>query len=139
MINYIVLVLLIILAIQDFKNREISMIYIIFLAGISIVFLIYEGRLVTDLRKIMACLVVFSIVYALFKKYIGMGDLLLLMSISIYFTLEEVILLVFISSLLTSVTGMILIISRRANRNSEMPYVPFITISFLGMFLGGLI
>lgn len=139
MISYVVLVVLIILSIEDIRFKEISLKYISIIAISNIVFMIIENQIMSNMKKIIFLILLFTSLYLIFKKYIGLGDIVLLASMSICLSLEQLVCLLFLSSFLASFVGVLLIIIKKVNRKAEMPFVPFIAVSYLAMFIGGVI
>ena len=83
---------------------------------------------------------IFSIIS---KEKIGKGDALLVMVTGLYLGFMNTVVLVWLSSVLAALVGLVLIRKYDNKADKEMPFVPFILLAYLIMFtvnsLGGCI
>lgn len=65
------------------------------------------------------------------KEAVGYGDGILLCALGMFYTLEELCLLCMIAGLLATIVGLFYLIVFRKGRKYEIPFVPFLFISWL--------
>lgn len=64
------------------------------------------------------------------KEAVGYGDGILLCALGMFYTLEELCLLCMIASLLAATIGLVCIIVFQKGRKYEIPFVPFLFVSW---------
>ena len=137
-IKVLVLVIMLGIAYQDFKNKEISSVGIILCAGLSVVSVVCRLCLGESFTWPLIALlpgIGFSLLALVTRGSVGIGDGLLLMGIGPAFGIEHTILGVFVALGLTSVTSIILLVSKKGNGKSRLPFVPFLTLGMGVMML----
>ena len=81
----------------------------------------------------------FMLVYIVSRKGLGGGDVKFMTIAGLYLGVSGVLPVVLIASILTSITGVVLILSKRMDRKGSLPFAPFLYISIIiVMFLGGI-
>ncbi|MFH1582248.1 MAG: prepilin peptidase [bacterium] len=131
--NSIIVSLLIIIFIFDFKHYIIPdrIVYLAIL--ISLVWLLYIK--VDILTTIYALLVSFGflllIVLVSKGKWMGMGDVKLALFMGLFLGWPNVLVALFSAFLLGSIVGVFLILNRRKSLSSEIPFGPFLVIGTL--------
>lgn len=77
------------------------------------------------------------------KEKIGKGDALLVMVASLYLGFINVVVLLWISSIMAAVFGVIYMFKNKKKADMEIPFVPFMLLAYLLMYtismLGGLV
>lgn len=126
---------LLISMILDVWKKRISLITTIafFLLGIS-----YQLYLTTDPTELMisvipgVCLIACSLIT---EQRVGIGDGLVIMVCGIYLGIGQVILLLTISLFLAAMAGIMAILFKRATTKTELPWVLFVFIVYLGKII----
>lgn len=121
-------------SIKDYRERLISNKLII----VGIVLGLAAAVLDIDSAKLIQSVVIFIVVGVILflltfatKGGVGMGDAKLIAVSSLYTGLVGMITLMFYSLVLSGLTGLVLLISKRANSKSRIPFAPFLTLGFL--------
>lgn len=73
------------------------------------------------------------------KEQIGYGDGLLLLSIGGCLGMEQVMTAVTVAMAGACVISILLLVCRKVNRGSRIPFVPFLTLGYIGVVFGGLV
>ncbi len=132
--NIGILGLLAVCTYTDIKEREI---YIKVIIGFSLVEagLFIFGCLSDGMRFPYGILVGVAIWVGsrLTKGGIGEGDALVLMTTGIALDVDKNIILLLGASMIAAAYGLLLILSGRADRKKEMPFLPFILMTYIGM------
>lgn len=135
LINSLVGILLIIASISDMKKRRIShRVLLIFGALIIPVFFIngYTEDMQALLRGLIGLLpgVLFLLLGKLTRESVGYGDGYMICIIGMYLGLKKTVVLVFIALFLISISSILLLLLRKVNRKSELPFVPALLAAF---------
>lgn len=69
------------------------------------------------------------------KNALGMGDALLVLMIGAGMGIYQTALVLFYGLLVTAVVSTILLCMKRVKRNTEIPFVPFLLIGYVGVIL----
>lgn len=70
------------------------------------------------------------------REKVGYGDGLILLAIGLFTGFYQCFLIVCISLIISSVFGLLLLVFRKADKNSEIPFVPFLVIGMgVGFFV----
>lgn len=120
----------------DLKEKKIPVIAVL-LGIIAITVLNVIGRDIS----LPACLIgtVFGglllLISRLTKNALGMGDALLVLMIGAGMGIYQTALVLFYGLLVTAVVSAILLCMKRVKRNTEIPFVPFLLIGYVGVIL----
>ena len=133
-----VLGLLGICSIEDIKSREIG-VYKIYLSGIIGVLLhLFLGRKsVYSILGGMLIGFILLIVGKLVGESIGAGDGLILMDTGIFLGSADNFRLLCGGIFLAGVAALILLLFFRKNRKYELPFIPFLLVTYVGMLICG--
>jgi len=71
------------------------------------------------------------------KDAMGMGDIKLVAAIGAFFGTKAVLFTIFVSSLIGSVVGITLVLSRRKSMQSKIPYGPYLALAAVIWMLWG--
>jgi leader peptidase (prepilin peptidase)/N-methyltransferase len=63
---------------------------------------------------------------------VGMGDGLLLLALSGFLSAEELLMILLLGLFLCAVWGAILFLLRKKERHTEIPFIPFLSLGYLG-------
>ncbi len=132
-------VFLVILSFEDIKDRMISDKYIICILLSAFLFRIIAFEWIKLLNGAITGAVIGSVILLIrkvFKQNIGMGDLKLLAVLSISFGYAGMVSVLFYSVVLALLYGIFMMVLKKKNKNSEIPFVPFITIGSLLTVIG---
>lgn len=139
-ITIIVLVYLVLLGIEDLKKRKVH----VLLLGIgSVLFLgIGVGKYLLgelDWTELLLGMLpgLFLILLAWLTKKAGYADGVVLMQLGLYIGCREVLILCCCSMLFLSVISIILLFCRKVGRETQMPYLTFLAITFAVWKLSG--
>lgn len=132
---------LIVLGIMDFWKRKVPVLLLlaggIVFSGMGIKRCIQGEMLWQECVWGMIPGMVLLLVAGITKKA-GYGDGIVLVQMGIYLGCERVLLLFCFSLLLLSGSCMVLLLLRKVNKNTRMPYLSFLAITyFVGMLGGG--
>jgi len=127
-------------AIIDLRTKRIS--NVIILALLAAWVSVMAPKLFLDTEKALAMLIdaakgsalgggLFLLVYLVSRKGIGGGDVKYMFAAGLYLGLDGTIPSILIGSLLTTLTGLGLILFKKLKRNDSMPLIPFLYIGIL--------
>ena len=127
-------IFLIILSFEDIKEKMISDKYILCVLISSIIFRIISFELMNFLNGIITGLVIVLLIILIrkvFKQNIGLGDMKVLAALSISFGYAGMINVLFCSVIIAMVYGIVMMILKKKNKHSEIPFVPFVSLGCL--------
>ena len=124
----VTLAMIVIEAISDVKRREIKIVYLIVAGAIGILALVISGeksRIISSLFGIAIGLTVIVLAY-LTKGGIGYGDGLLLCISGLLLGVRNNIILLLMGCFFSAVVSMFLLVIKKADRKTLLPFVPFL-------------
>lgn len=135
--NWFVLILLAVASVIDWRKREIPMsLMFIMSAGITI-FAIYCKDITIWYRLAGGALgMMLFVVSTVTKEAIGYGDSWLILLLGVQLGIFRVLQLLFTASLLAVLFAVFYLWVRKWNRDATLPFVPFLTIAYLGVMFG---
>jgi len=71
------------------------------------------------------------------KESFGLGDILVFLFLGLLLPVDQLLITIFLSIVFGAIGGIILILLRKANRKSKIPFVPFIYTGYVTSFLVG--
>ena len=122
---------LVLLSVQDIRRKHIGVVPLTILGILNAVLCIFMGR---DALHILTGLVpgVFALLVALVTKgKMGMGDGLVLLALGLVYDWDKVLALWLVALLLSAVTGIILMITKKAGLKTAMAFVPYILAGYV--------
>ena len=122
-------------AFDDIKTKQVRMLEIIVFGILGIIVNIVWP--VKSFESIICGLLVGIVLYLfsiLTNEKIGKGDCFIIMVSGLYLGFIDVLVLIWISSLLALIYGLITIKRLKKDRSYEMPFVPFLLSGFLLMY-----
>ena len=133
-IKIILGVFLIINTITDIRNKSIKIpvLAVFSIIGIIMYIMIRPVAVISEIGGIITG-TLFIVISYLTKGKIGMGDALLMTVTGIYLGAEQNIILIMEALFITLLYSIVLIIFKKAGRDREIAFAPFMLISFLGM------
>ena len=135
--NWFVLILLAVASVIDWRKREIPItLLFIMSAGITI-FAIYCKDITIWYRLAGGALgMMLFVVSTVTKEAIGYGDSWLILLLGVQLGILRVLQLLFAASLLAVIFAVFYLWVRKWNRKATLPFVPFLTIAYLGVMFG---
>ena len=129
-------------AFDDYRTKHIKLMELIIFAVIGICFdIVYTKYTLASILGGVGVGVAMYIFSIISKEKIGKGDALLVMVTGLYLGFMNTVVLVWLSSVLAALVGLVLIRKCDNKADKEMPFVPFILLAYLIMFtvnsLGG--
>lgn len=121
----------------DIWKRKISLISTIFFFLLGIMYQLYLKTNITEMMiSVMPgiCLIACSIMT---KQRVGVGDGLVITICGIYLGMEQVIMLLTCSLFLAAIVGIMAILLKKATTKTELPWVLFVFIVYVGKMLFG--
>lgn len=130
-IKVIIAAILLLLAVMDFKKKEVPLwlIAILLIASIT-------GRLIlgVDMFSVLSGISVGGVILGiafLTKEKIGIGDGLIAICLGLYMGGEKVILSLLIASIIMTIVSVILLLMKKGKMETTLPFIPAIFIGFL--------
>lgn len=127
-------------SIKDIKKREISLPSVLLFAVVGFLFFAIDKK--RDLYSMAGgmaigiCLLLLSLVL---REAIGFGDGLVVFVCGVFIGFFKNLMLLMMGFLLTSITGILLIGRKKASKKSHLPFIPFLTLAYGLLVLGGFI
>jgi len=140
LLNYALLLFGWLIAFYDYRHKKIPNNYV--LSFFAVWVFITVPRLFVDIEHTLPLLrdsilgavvggVLFVLVYIISKKGIGGGDVKFMVVAGLYLGLNGVLPATLYASILTAITGLILILAKRIGRKDALPFAPFLYASFI--------
>ena len=131
-----VFIVLIIEAVMDFKKKEVNIIFPILLAAAATVmfFFVKDISLVNAIIGIVEGILLI-LVSVLTKGQIGIGDGILLAACGLMLGGKDNLIMFFFSCLSSAVVSAMIMIIKKADKKTKIPFVPFMIPGFLVMAL----
>ena len=129
--NFVAGVVLFVLAVIDFKKKWIPVGPVLALGGVLLVFRLFEGVTISNLVYGLVPGVILLLVAWITKEKIGVGDGLLFLSLGCGYGIESMMLLLAAAFGAAAVISMVLLVFGRANRKTELPFLPFLFVGWL--------
>ena len=131
-----VLIVLIIEAVTDFKKKEVNIIFPILLAAAAVVMLFFSK----DISLINAIIgiaegLLLILISVLTKGQIGLGDGILLAACGLMLGGRDNLIMFFFACLSSAVVSALIMIIKKADKKTKIPFVPFMIPGFLIMVL----
>ncbi len=128
--NLWMLTLFLVSTAQDIRKKEIPIeFYPVFLIPALLLHIAQE-----DWLNLLVSIVLYGIFYLLAKhsrEAIGHGDAVAIPTLCLLGGYQTASVIVLLALLLAGVVGLILLISRKASRKTEVPFIPFLAIAYL--------
>lgn len=127
------LLVLILMAVQDVKEKYVSVYYIYVLYFLSMVMLFTNPycNLVNNAITGFVMLIVLFVLHKTAGEKVGNADLETISALSFALGYPNIFSLLFAAMLMAVLVGLILIIAKKANIRSEIPFIPFILIGYI--------
>ncbi len=126
---------LFLLSFQDIKRKSVGVIPILMLALINVIFFILIGY--EPLRLLTAVIPgLFSVLVSISTDgKMGLGDGLILIALGIACGWDKILAIWLVALVLSAVIGIILIIMKKADIKTSLPFVPFILAGYVSFVI----
>lgn len=127
-----------VLAVVDFKKKQVSNVFLLIVSGIVIInYVIFRPiTMVSLVGGILIGTVLLGISYITRQK-IGMGDGLLIMILGAYLGFEGIGVVLLYALTLSAIWSGLLMIIKKVNRNYTIAFIPFIFVGYVGVLIHG--
>jgi leader peptidase (prepilin peptidase)/N-methyltransferase len=126
-----VLVFLAICMIEDLRSRTVSLNIILVFLACGIVFRLYYDGLILNILGGSAIGFTFMLFSAFKKKFLGVGDGLILLTTGVYIGFFENLKLLFYASLLGVIIGGVMILAKKWTGQTKIPFAPFLFCGYV--------
>ena len=135
--NWFVFILLAVASVIDWRKREIPMSLLFIMSAGVMIFAIYCKDITIWYRLAGGALgIMLFVVSTVTKEAIGYGDSWLILLLGVQLGILRVLQLLFAASLLAVIFAVFYLWVRKWNRKATLPFVPFLTIAYLGVMFG---
>ena len=134
--NWVIFLLLVMCSVSDLRRKTIPIVLILVLGIAVIGFAIFGDSIGVRLRVGGAILgMLFLLISKCTREAIGYGDSWLILLLGIQLGYLEAICVLFVASLLAGVASLFFLWKCKWKRNTSLPFVPFLSVSYLGAML----
>lgn len=120
---------LVILSVYDIRNKEVPMLWLLLFGCVATVYVVLDGK-----RE--GIMMIYSLIPGAFllaislctRESIGYGDGWTVLALGILLGLWKCFVVVFAGFLFSAIFSLILLVLRRVNGKSRLPFLPFITM-----------
>ena len=124
----------------DIRHRKIPLLYLLLGIGValSVLFFQEQGMWILSLGG-AGIGVAFLGISKITKEAIGYGDSLLILGLGILLGFWQVMAVLVVAFSLTAISSMVLLVLKKMNRRTTLPFIPFLALGFLINFISGII
>lgn len=134
--DIVVLFVLGLCGISDWKKKTIPLIWILLLGAVILISVLICRDVGVRLRVSGGLLGgLFLLISKYTREAIGYGDSLLILLLGIYLGGLRVLEVLFWATTFAAITSVFFLWRRRWKRNATLPFVPFLSIAYLGVIL----
>lgn len=128
--------LLLLAAVEDFKEKEIKLNYILAIVVIGISYLLLSPqKSIPDVIGGVALGLVMIVISILSDEQIGKGDGMIMAAVGIMVGFRTGLIMLCVASLIQSIISIIVLSTKRGNRHTALPFVPSLLIGYIGSVL----
>ena len=120
---------LLLLSVRDIREKKVNIIFIL-PAVIPAIYQMPDGFLRAEVPGFLFSIFLF-VLSILTKEAIGMGDAFAVLLCACYLPFYPVFFIFVAGLFMAGVVGVFLILIRKGNRKTEIPYLPFLSFSYL--------
>ncbi len=126
---------------EDIQEKQIHMAILSFFGAVGVIcHIIHPSRSIQDLLGGMAVGGGLWIISLISRERIGQGDAFLIMVTGIYLGFWQNFIVLWGATLLAGVFGVILLLFFKKERSTEIPFAPFVLLSYvISLLAGGLL
>lgn len=134
--NGVILAFLVILAILDWRKKEIPVVLMLIMSGAVVAFTVFcRTESVRSSAAGAGVGLLLFIISKCTKEAIGYGDSWLILLLGVYLGGLRVVQVMFAASLLSAVCSLFYLWKCHWKRSATIPFVPFLAIAYLGDML----
>ena len=135
--DWMVFALLAICSVSDWKKKTIPIIFLIMLSVVVAVFAILCHDGVSMRLRVSGAFIglLFLLISKCTKEAIGYGDSWLILLLGIHMGSLRAVSVLFVASMLAGVASLFFLWKRGWKKHATLPFVPFLSISYLGAIL----
>jgi len=124
----------------DIRHRKIPLLYLLLGIGVafSVLFFQEQGMWILSLGG-AGIGVAFLGISKITKEAIGYGDSLLILGLGILLGFWQIMAVLVVAFSLTAISSMVLLVLKKMNRRTTLPFIPFLALGFLINFISGII
>lgn len=132
--NVVVLVMLVACAVCDWKKKEIPLLFLVMMSGVTVFCLLFchQGNLWQHVGGILLGSF-FFLISRFSKEAIGYGDSWIILLLGLYLGLSVTIELLFVASFVAGVGSLFFLWKKRWRKKATMPFVPFLALAYVGV------
>lgn len=127
------IVVLSVAAVKDYKTKTISdkLILINLAGGIIFCLLNTDSNFIGIFINTVILFLMLLFIHFITKGQLGMGDVKLITTMGLYFNILTMSIVLFYSTVAAAIVGIGLILLKKADKKTELPFVPFILVGVL--------
>lgn len=134
--DWMVFALLAICSVSDWKKKAIPVILLIMLSVVIAVFALFCDTVSMRLRVSGALMgLLFLLISKCTKEAIGYGDSWLILLLGIHMGSLRAVSVLFVAAMISGIVSLFYLWKCHWKRNATLPFVPFLSISYLGAML----
>ena len=118
-------------SVYDLKWKKINVIAIAVFAAVTLVYRICAGTEILELLLGLVPGICVSVAAVVTKESIGMGDGLVVCVLGIFGGLKPALAVLGMALLLSAMLAMILLVSKKAGKKTELPFLPCLSAGYL--------
>lgn len=134
-LNISIIVLLTVLGIVDIKRRSITIIGPVFIAMLGTVSSIINRRNILDIILSLSIGILFFAISYITREAFGKGDCYVISALAFCLNIEDLIMLISIALLGSSVIGLVMICMGK-HRGYSIPFIPFLLLGYILVLAG---
>lgn len=133
MIYIMATTLIFVSVVSDIYDKTLPIEYYLSIIPVIIVkaVIIPESFFSKELLLNLTTIVVLIAVGYVFRASLGFGDIFLLITLTLLIGYGVTIVLILMALVLTSVSGLFMIVMGKANRRSQLPFTPFVLVAYI--------
>lgn len=116
----------------DIRKREISLIFTGIFAIAGIIWRLSGKGVSVEILPVAGVGLLFAGISVITKGALGMGDCLVLLALGTVMDMGDFFLMLLVAVFSSAVYSGILLVILKKNRNTEIPFVPFLLMGYLG-------
>lgn len=128
--------LLLLAAVEDFKEKEIKLNYILAIAVIGMSYLLLSSqRNIADVIGGVAIGLIMIVISILSDGQIGKGDGMIMSAVGLMVGFRTGLIMLCIASLIQSFISIIMLCTKKGNKRTAIPFVPSLLAGYIGSVL----
>lgn len=131
--SYLLLLYLVILSIYDCREKQVPAVFLYVGIGLTALWLVSGGRNLQEIGTLLLGMLpgLFLLLVAFATKKAGYGDGIVLAVAGAVLGYRQAVLVFCIGLLLVSLVSMLLLLLRKVNGRTKIPFLPFLTAAYV--------